>query len=360
MFENLNHYKVFYTVANTGNISKAAELLYISQPAISKSISRLEEGLHVKLFLRSSKGVSLTEEGQILYNHIEKAFSSISQGEEEVKRINDLGIGQLKIGVSTSLCKHILLEHLQSYITKNPHIKVIIDCHSTINTMKLLTDGKIDIGLICKTDIPNGFQFQEVGKIHDIFVVNTTYLSNLHLREQEEVASETMNPWLFAGNLTGLMQADNSGLNKDFKFENQKTTNTTLSKNTLSGAVLTNNYMSDITSGFAIRDILEKSNLMLLEKNNITRTHIDNYLEQENIHPQQILEINNMDLLIDFAAIGMGVASVVREFATEYLESGQIIELPLLHPVEERSVGFVFAKGRDRSDALDKFLEQWG
>lgn len=356
MFENLNHYKVFYTVANTGNISKAAELLYISQPAISKSISRLEEGLHVKLFLRSSKGVSLTEEGQILYDHIEKAFSSISQGEEEVKRINDLGIGQLKIGVSTSLCKHILLEHLQSYITKNPHIKVIIDCHSTINTMKLLTDGKIDIGLICKTDIPNGFQFQEVGKIHDIFVVNTTYLSNLHLREQEDVASETMNPWLFAGNLTGLMQADNSELNK----------NVMQHKSIKSAKHGTPGLSSDIdssdiaSSGFAIRDILEKSNLMLLEKNNITRTHIDNYLEQENIHPQQILEINNMDLLIDFAAIGMGVASVVREFATEYLESGQIIELPLLHPVEERSVGFVFAKGRDRSDALDKFLEQWG
>ena len=64
-------------------------------------------------------------------------------------------------------------------------------------------------------------------------------------------------------------------------------------------------------SGLATKDILEKSNLMLLEKNNITRTHIDDYLESEGIHPQQILEVNNMDLLIDFAAIGMGVASVV-------------------------------------------------
>ena len=70
---------------------------------------------------------------------------------------------------------------------------------------------------------------------------------------------------------------------------------------------------------------------MLLEKNNITRTHIDDYLESEGIHPQQILEVNNMDLLIDFAAIGMGVASVVREFATDYLASGQILELPISH-----------------------------
>ena len=85
MFDNLNYYRVFYTVANTGNISKAADMLFISQPAISKAISKLEDGLHVKLFLRSSKGVTLTDEGQVLYNHIEKAFSNISQGEDEIR-----------------------------------------------------------------------------------------------------------------------------------------------------------------------------------------------------------------------------------------------------------------------------------
>ena len=113
-------------------------------------------------------------------------------------------------------------------------------------------------------------------------------------------------------------------------------------------------------SGFATKDILEKSNLMLLEKNNITRTHIDDYLESEGIHPQQILEVNNMDLLIDFAAIGMGVASVVREFATDYLASGQILELPLSHPVAERTVGFVYPKSREKSEVLRKFLGMWG
>ena len=202
MFDNLNYYRVFYTVANTGNISKAADMLFISQPAISKAISKLEDGLHVKLFLRSSKGVTMTDEGQVLYNHIEKAFSNISQGEDEIRHIHELGIGQLRIGVSTSLCKHILLDKLQTFISENPHIKIIIDCHSTVNTLKLLNDGRIDIGLICKTDIPAGFEYQDVSTIHDIFVVNETYLSNLHLREQEELAPEPENPWLFAGNLT--------------------------------------------------------------------------------------------------------------------------------------------------------------
>lgn len=338
MFDNLNYYRVFYTVANTGNISKAADMLFISQPAISKAISKLEDGLHVKLFLRSSKGVTMTDEGQVLYNHIEKAFSNISQGEDEIRHIHELGIGQLRIGVSTSLCKHILLDKLQTFISENPHIKIIIDCHSTVNTLKLLNDGRIDIGLICKTDIPAGFEYQDVSTIHDIFVVNEPYLSNLHLREQEEPSPGPANPWLFAGNLTGIVGNLDAG-------------DSSLSP--------VNPVSAADKSGFAMKDILEKSNLMLLEKNNITRTHIDDYLESQGIHPQQILEVNNMDLLIDFAAIGMGVASVVREFATDYLASGQILELPLSHPVAERTVGFVYPKSRGKSEVLRKFLGMW-
>ena len=115
MYDNLNNYRIFYTVASLGNISRAADALYISQPAISKSITKLEEGLGVTLFSRTSRGVSLTEEGEILYQHIGNAFDSINQGEDEIKKIHDLGIGQLKIGVSTSLCKYILLDYLVFY-----------------------------------------------------------------------------------------------------------------------------------------------------------------------------------------------------------------------------------------------------
>ncbi len=323
MYENLNNYKVFYNVAKYKSLSKAAEKLYISQPAISKSISKLEEGLEIKLFDRTSKGVMLTEEGEILYNHIEKAFESIIKGEDEIKKIGELGIGQLRIGVSTSLCKHILLDYLKGFITMNPHIKVIIDCHSTINTIKLLQEEKIDIGLICETDIPKGYKYKKLKDIHDIFVASDNYIDNLHLRERENDDSDSSNDtYFFAGNLTSFLS-------------DKKTT-----------------YDYKLSS----KEILEKSNLMLLEQNNITRTHIDRYLAGEDIHPNQILEINNMDLLIDFAAIGMGVASIVREFATEYLESGQIIELPLEKEVKKRTVGFIYPEGKIKQTALEKFL----
>ena len=96
---------------------------------------------------------------------------------------------------------------------------------------------------------------------------------------------------------------------------------------------------------------------MLLEKNNITRTHIDNYLSKEHIEPYQILEVNNMDLLIDFASIGMGIASVVREFAKEQLDKGNIIELELDNQIEKRTVGFVYKDIKTKPAALNKFLD---
>ena len=73
MTQNLSSYWIFYTVANAGNISKAAKELYISQPAISKSIQKLEESLNCKLFSRSSRGVILTDEGTLLYDHVKQS-----------------------------------------------------------------------------------------------------------------------------------------------------------------------------------------------------------------------------------------------------------------------------------------------
>lgn len=322
MYENLNNYKVFYNVAQTGSISKAAELLFISQPAISKSIAKLEEGLEVTLFLRSSKGVSLTEEGALLFSHLEKAFHNITKAEDEIKRIGSLGIGQLRIGASTSLCKYILLDYLKQFIVAYPHIKVTIDCHSTINTIQLLKEEKIDIGLICETDIPNGFIYDKVTDIHDIFVSNEAYLENLNYREQEDNEPND-DSWLFAGNLTSIIGKEKKSTKKNLSH----------------------------------KEILEKSNLMLLDRNNITRTHVEQYLASERIQPNQILEINNMDLLVDFASIGMGVSCVVREFAQEQLSRGQIVELSLPKPIQKRTVGFLYANTKTMPTALSNFIE---
>ena len=182
MYQNLSSYRIFYAVANTGNISKAAKELYISQPAISKSIQKLEDSIGVKLFHRSSRGVTLTSEGELLYAHVKSAFEVLSLGEDKLRRSIALGMGHLTIGVSSTLCKYILLPYLKDFIKKYPHINISIACHSTNHTLKLLEDGKLDVGLIGKPDNLKNIDFYSLREIEDIFIATRDYLQNLRIR----------------------------------------------------------------------------------------------------------------------------------------------------------------------------------
>lgn len=182
MYQNLSSYKIFYTVANTKNISKAAKELYISQPAISKSIQKLEDSIGTKLFERSSRGVTLTDAGELLYTHVKSAFETLTLGEDRLRRSIELGVGHLTIGVSSTLCKYVLLPYLKDFIKKNPHINISISCQSTNQTLKLLEEGKLDVGLIGKPHLLKNIDFYALSEIEDIFVATRDYLHNLSLR----------------------------------------------------------------------------------------------------------------------------------------------------------------------------------
>ena len=195
MNQNLSSYWIFYTVANTGNISKAAKELYISQPAISKSIQKLEESLNCKLFSRSSRGVILTDEGSLLYGHVKEAFETLNSGEDKLKRSIELGVGHISIGVSSTLCKYMLLPYLREFIHRNPHIGISISCQSTNETLRLLDENKIDIGLIGKPENLKGIHFDFLDNIEDTFVASPEYISNLSERgiaENELLSNATL------------------------------------------------------------------------------------------------------------------------------------------------------------------------
>ena len=329
MEQNLNHYKIFYEAAKTGNISKAADNLYISQPAVSKSITKLEQSLGQVLFIRSKKGVKLTEEGKTLFEYLKQAFDSIDTAEKTLRQRSRFGIGQLRIGVSTSLCKHILLSYLQDFIRENPHIKVSIECNPTYETIQLLKQDKIDIGLICDTPLEKGYHFSPLRSIQDTFVTSQTYLDNLLLRERDSDVEPIAD--------------SNHNRQDDTDWENfNSTTNSSIKQPNIAGLLLFSEEIKPPSFSLNEKEILEKCNLMLLDKENISRIFIDEYFTKNHIDPGHVLEINNMDLLIDFAAIGMGVACVVREFVTSYIESGKVIEIPLEYEIPQRTVGFVY------------------
>ena len=329
MIDNLNYYRVFLTVVEAGGISQAAAKLYISQPAVSKSISNLERELNVRLLDRSAHGAHLTEHGAVLYSNLKTAFHAIAEAETRLKNFSHLGLEELRIGVSTSLCKYVLMNYLKDFITEHPEIKISIDCHSSLNTIKLLGEEKLDLGLICKTSMPANLSYLHLQEIHDIFVTSRSYLA----RMEEPRSKEAANPWLFAGNMTSMLPSENGG-----STDAEDTSDVELAE--------------DVTD---TKSILERSNLMLLEPENVTRKHIDRYLYEQNISPIQTLDINNLDLLADFASIGMGVSAVVKEFLPEEMKRS-LVELPLPEPITPRSIGFAYQKKAEKNPALNLFL----
>ena len=188
MEQNLSQYKIFYEVAKAGNISKAAKELYISQPAISKAISKLEDNLGLSLFTRSSRGVQLTSEGEILFEHTREAFDALERGEQELKRIQEFDIGHLRIGVSNTLCKYILLPYLKTFIDQYPHMKVTIESQATAQTLARLEQQKIDLGLVAEPSVRRDLAFIPVMDIQDTFVTTPSYLENLYLREGQDTS----------------------------------------------------------------------------------------------------------------------------------------------------------------------------
>ena len=103
-------------------------------------------------------------------------------------------------------------------------------------------------------------------------------------------------------------------------------------------------------------DVFQAGNVMLLDHNNITRQHIDEYMTLNRMEPNNLLEVTTMDLIIEFARIGLGVGSVIKEFVKEDLDSGQLVQLKLDIPIHKRTVGFAYYSNR-LSNTLSMFLD---
>ncbi len=176
MQENLNLYHIFYTTAKAGNISKAAKELYISQPAISKAIKKLEGSLNTILFKRNSRGVTLTPSGEMLFEKVSSAFSLLIQGEEAILQSNPRTVPRLRLGASSTLVKYVLLSYLAPYVSAHPEVRISISTQDTYQTLKLLEENKIDMGLIAPPKNLHGFHFQPVLHIRDTFVATRQYL----------------------------------------------------------------------------------------------------------------------------------------------------------------------------------------
>ena len=188
------------------------------------------------------------------------------------------------------------MPYLEKFIKLHPHIKISISCQSTYQTLNLIQNHKVDIGLVGESGRLESLVFSPIGMVEDGFVATPVYLKNLQKRHPEAAT----NPFEYA-------------------------------------------------------------NLMLLDQHNVSRRYIDEYIRGSELATGQmltgnILEVSSMDLLIEFAKIGLGIACVITDFVKPELSEGSLTTIPLSIPIQKREIGFTYLREYSTNEALDAFI----
>lgn len=176
-------YKVFYYVAKSLSFSDAAGRLFISQSAVSQSVKQLEAKMGCQLFIRNTKKVQLTQEGEILFKHVEQAFNFIKTGERSISEVRSGKQGEVRIGASDTICKYYLLPYFEIFNRSFPDIKIKVTNRTSPICMDLLKNGSVDIAIVNLPDtkLDRNIAVKKVRTVQDIFIAGRNFK---HLRNR--------------------------------------------------------------------------------------------------------------------------------------------------------------------------------
>ena len=289
MAVKLELYRVFKEVAETGNISLAAKNLYISQSAVSQSIKQLETALQARLFSRSPRGVTLTGEGQMLYEYVRSALSLLSTGEDKLSQAQQLLLGTLTIGASDTVTSLFLTPYLEACHRKHPGIRLKIVSGRSAKVLSLLKSGVVDIAFASSpADKTNLLDFP-CFETHSVFVAGS-------------------------------------------------------------------NYPCDFDHVYTLQEIAAFP-LILLERKASSRVFLEQYFLKRGVTLTPEIELSSRSLLVDMAAIGLGVAGVTEEFVKRDLEHGSIRVLKTDFEIPSRTVDMCTLREVSPTAAASRFIE---
>ena len=287
---NLELYRVFYIVAKCGSLTKAADELYISQPAVSQAVKQLEGQLGIPLFNRTHRGMELTEHGgKQIFPIVEHALAELDSAEEKLNEINTTATGTIRISASDTIFNYVLIEKIAKYHEMYPDVKLILmNCIST-ETVDLLKNNKCDIGLLNLPVEEKDFTLSSVVMpLHDTFVANS-------------------------------------------KFQ------------ALSEEVQSLKSMHDYP-------------LLMLGTNTVTRKAIIQFAHSIGVHLHPEIECGSLDIMINLAKSGCGIACVPREYVARELRDGSLCEIRTNPELPVRSIGVAFPKNQPISFAVKEFF----
>lgn len=286
---NFELYKIFYHAAKSESFSEAGAKLFISQSAVSQAIKNLEDKMGTKLFFRKTRNIHLTHEGEMLYKHVEQAYNFLKAAENKISEMQSLNSGEVRIGVSDTICKYFLVPYLEKFNVKYPRIKIKVINRTSSQIETILKNGQIDFGVVTLPITDKTIESTEFLSVEDIFVASAKYKSLLGKRiKLKELSSYP---------------------------------------------------------------------LLMLQKGSATRRNVDAYLKQKGIEITPEIELESIDLLVEFARIGLGIAHVLKESAVTHIENGDLFEIKTDEKMPERKLGIITMKDVPLSGASSEFVK---
>lgn len=177
MIAKIDLYRVFHMVCQCESFSKAAKLLYMTQPAISQAMAHLESELDTHLFYRTPKGITLTKEGQILRDYVNSAIGILEVGEEKLLEFQNLTTGELRIGVGDTISRFYLLPYLEAFSKNYPGIKLRILNGTTTEIKNYIKAGEADVGICNLPMQEEHLTVVPCREVQDIFVCGDKYIN---------------------------------------------------------------------------------------------------------------------------------------------------------------------------------------
>ena len=289
---NLDLYRVFYTVAKCGSLTKASEELYISQPAVSQSIKNLESQLGGKLFNRVSRGMELTETGgRQIFEIVERAIKLLDSAELKFKESKNIATGVLKISAGDTYVKHFLLRYIKKFHELYPNVVITFKDANTKETLDRIKSHKADIGLV-----------------------------NLPIYDDDVL-------------LTG-----QTGVIEDI-------------------FVATEKFAELFDSIVDLRDLPDYP-IIMLDANTSSNKEIMSFFGKHGITITPEFEAGSIELVIEMAKNGMGIACVPRRYVLEELAKKELYEIKVSPALPTRATGVVLNKDvASHSFALKEFIK---
>ena len=190
---NYEYYKVFYEVAMRKSLTQAAGALFVSQSAVSQTIAQMEQELGVPLFIRKPRGVQLTQEGQVLFEHVRDSVLSIRSGEEQVRRMISLRDGMLSIAASDTMSEQFLLPYLERFHRLYPDIRLHVNNKTSGDSIQSLLHGEVEMAFVNLPVSHRDIEVRPILKVHDIFVASPSVVKTLpSILTLEELASQRL------------------------------------------------------------------------------------------------------------------------------------------------------------------------